>query len=86
MYLLLPFALSGHQLGRNFIHKQLKMTGFRVWKWSDRWTDGIEQNLDWMEEGKLKARETVIEGFDQAPMALINTLRGTYFGKVIVKV
>lgn len=79
-------VVSANELNRNFIHKQLKMVGFRVWQWSDRWMEGIEHNQDLMDDGKLKSRETIIKGFDQAPVALINMLNGKYFGKVVVKV
>lgn len=62
------------------------MVGFRVWQWTDRWLEAIEYNLDLMDDGKLKSRETIIKGFDKAPFALIDMLDGKYFGKVIVQV
>lgn len=71
---------------RNFIGNQLKMQGFNVWKWSDRWLQGIQQNLQWIKEDKLKVYETVLDGFEKLPNALIDLLHGKYTGRVVVKV
>ena len=39
-----------------------------------------------MKEGKLKSRETVIDGLARAPEAFMGLLRGENFGKLVVKV
>jgi NADPH-dependent curcumin reductase CurA len=36
--------------------------------------------------GRLKYREDVVEGLDQAPRAFIGLLRGENLGKMLVKV
>ena len=40
---------------------------------------------EWVRSGRLKYREDVIEGIDQAPRAFIGMLRGENFGKMLVK-
>jgi prostaglandin reductase 1 len=70
----------------DFIFKQLKMEGFVVYRWADRWMEGIQQNLKWIQEGKIKYRETITEGFENMPQAFIDLLRGKNFGKAVVKV
>ena len=40
----------------------------------------------WLREGKIRYREDVVEGLENAPRALIGMLRGENFGKLIVKV
>lgn len=66
---------------------QLSMKGFNVWDWSaERWMDGINQNLQWIAEQKVKCYETVLEGFEKAPEALTNLLKGQYKGRVVIKV
>ncbi|XP_023026130.2 prostaglandin reductase 1 isoform X2 [Leptinotarsa decemlineata] len=65
---------------------QLKMEGFIVHRWLDQWFEGIEQNRKWIEEGKLKYRETVTEGFENMFHAFADMLRGGNVGKAIVKV
>ncbi|KAF5307609.1 hypothetical protein FQR65_LT06765 [Abscondita terminalis] len=46
------------------IQKELKMEGFGVHRWASRWQEGILQNLKWIQEGKLKYKETVTQGFE----------------------
>ncbi|XP_023311963.1 uncharacterized protein LOC111692277 [Anoplophora glabripennis] len=65
---------------------ELKMRGFLVNRWIKRWFEGIEQNKTWIQEGKLKYRETVTEGFENMPKAFIDMFNGVNFGKAIVKV
>lgn len=68
------------------VFKQLKMQGFLVWRWSDRWMEGITEMAKWINEGKLKYNETITEGFENTPTAFIEMLRGKNYGKAIVKV
>ncbi|KAG5868538.1 hypothetical protein JTB14_009242 [Gonioctena quinquepunctata] len=65
---------------------QLRMEGFIVTRWLDRWFEGIEQNRKWIVDGKLKYRETVTDGFENMFHAFTDMLRGGNIGKAIVKV
>ncbi|XP_070491673.1 prostaglandin reductase 1-like isoform X1 [Chironomus tepperi] len=69
-----------------FVFKQLKMEGFLVWRYTDRWMEGIDQVAKWIQEGKVKYNETITEGFENTPQAFIDMLRGKNFGKAVVKV
>jgi NADPH-dependent curcumin reductase CurA len=40
----------------------------------------------WVREGRLKYREDVVTGLDQAPEAFIGLLQGKNFGKLLVRV
>uniref|UniRef100_A0A182QM21 Prostaglandin reductase 1 n=1 Tax=Anopheles farauti TaxID=69004 RepID=A0A182QM21_9DIPT len=71
---------------RQFVFKQLRMEGFVVWRWNDRWLEGIEANLKWIREGRLAYEETVTKGFERMPDAFIDMLRGGNTGKAVVKV
>ncbi|XP_060517222.1 prostaglandin reductase 1-like [Cylas formicarius] len=68
------------------VFRQLKMEGFVVRRWADRWMEGILQNLEWIKQGKLKYRETVTVGFDKMFNAFVDMLRGVNQGKAVVKV
>ena len=39
----------------------------------------------WLADGKIRYREDIVEGLENAPRALIGLLRGENFGKVVVK-
>ena len=40
----------------------------------------------WVGEGRIKYRQDVVEGLENAPRALIGLLRGENFGKLLVRV
>ena len=61
------------------------MEGFIVTRWLDRWEEGIQQMAKWVLEGKIKTEETVMEGFEAMPDALIGLFTGANKGKMVVK-
>jgi NADPH:quinone reductase len=66
--------------------KQARAEGFIVIQFTERFPEGIAQMAEWLKQGKLRYRETIIEGFENMPTALIGVLRGDNIGKMIVKV
>ncbi|KAJ0176536.1 hypothetical protein K1T71_007715 [Dendrolimus kikuchii] len=68
------------------VYNELKIEGFLVDRWINRWEEGINANLNWLQNGKLKYQEKVYHGFDNMVNALIGLLRGENTGKAIVKV
>ncbi len=71
---------------RIILDKSVMMQGFRVGTRLDLRDHALDQLLGWWRDGKLNYRETVSEGFETAPRALINMLSGGNFGKQVVKV
>ena len=61
------------------------MEGFLVVRWLDRLEEGRRQMSQWVQEGKIKYREDVVEGFANMPKAFIRMLRGENKGKQVVK-
>jgi prostaglandin reductase 1 len=86
MRLFLARLITASPVQPALVFKQLKMEGFIVHRWLDRWLEGIQQNKQWVKEGKLKYRETVTEGFDKMFDAFVDMLQGGNTGKAIVKV
>lgn len=68
-------------IGRNVL-----MQGFIVSNYPDHCAKWIEVAVPWLMEGKLKYRETVSEGIENAPSAFMGMLKGQNFGKQIVKI
>ncbi len=64
----------------------LMIRGFIVWDFSTRYEDFIRDVSGWVREGRIKYREDVVEGLENAPRALIGLLRGENFGKLLVRV
>ncbi|KAF2900192.1 hypothetical protein ILUMI_05987 [Ignelater luminosus] len=66
--------------------KHVTMEGIQVNRWKDNWSEAIEQNLKWIQEKKLKYKETIINDIENAFQAFYNTLQGNNTGNVIIKV
>jgi NADPH:quinone reductase len=66
--------------------KQLKVEGFIVFRWMNRYPEGIAQMAQWLREGKLKHREEVVDGCENTVKAFIGMLKGENTGKMLVKV
>ena len=76
----------GPRLFQYFIVKRIRMQGFLVFDFINRYQEGLKQMTKWLHSGKLKYRETIVDGFENAPTAFINMLKGRNIGKQLVKV
>ncbi|MBB3997962.1 NADPH-dependent curcumin reductase CurA [Aureimonas pseudogalii] len=70
------------------LRKRLFVQGFII---GDHYGEGryerfFERMSGWLTEGRVHAREDVVEGLDAAPDAFIGLLEGRNFGKLVVKV
>ena len=72
-------------LMRAILTKRLMIRGFIVWDFSARYGDFIRDVSAWIREGRIKYREDVVDGLENAPRALIGLLRGENFGKLLVR-
>ena len=77
---------TGPRLLGLLITKQARMEGFLVFQFEDRYTEGLTQLAQWVTEGKLKYRETITDGIENAPTAFLGMLQGENIGKQLVKV
>ena len=59
---------------------------FVVTEWTDRWIQATRQLGTWISEGKIKYRESVGEGIENAPEFFRGMLKGKNFGKQLVKI
>ena len=48
--------------------------------------DFLRDMAAWIKEGRIKYREDMVDGLEQAPQAFIGLLRGENFGKRLVRV
>ena len=66
--------------------KGVSVRGFIVIDFAPRWEEATSQLIHWVREGKLKHRETIVEGLENAPTALNQLFDGANIGKLMVKV
>ena len=59
---------------------------FVVTEWMDEWENATKEILDLVSKDKIRYRETVTKGFENAPQALRDVLTGKNFGKQIIEI
>jgi NADPH-dependent curcumin reductase CurA len=64
---------------------RVKLQGFIVSDHMDRAAAAMAEMARWLGQGRLKYRETIAEGIENAPRAFIGLLRGENLGKQLVK-
>jgi hypothetical protein len=67
------------------VAKRLKLQGFIVSDRFDRTGDFSRDMSEWLRDGKVRYRETVVEGLENAPRAFIGLLQGENIGKMLVR-
>jgi NADPH-dependent curcumin reductase len=70
----------------NLIPQRGRMQGFIVLDYRDRFLDAILQLGQWLEEGRIRYAEDVVDGLENAPAAFRRLFSGENTGKLIVKV
>ncbi|MGJ4959593.1 NADP-dependent oxidoreductase [Bradyrhizobium sp. HKCCYLRH2015] len=73
-------------LMRNVLTKRLLIRGFIVSDFASRHGDFLKDMSAWVRDGKVKYKEHVTEGLENAPAAFMGLLKGANFGKQLVRV
>jgi NADPH-dependent curcumin reductase len=76
----------GYQRLRSVLVNRIRMQGMIVFDWKDRYGEALAGLTAYVAEGRLAYRESIVEGLDNAPRALIGLLKGENFGKQLVKI
>ncbi len=64
---------------------RVKLQGFIVSDHLARWPEAFKDIGQWLKEGRIKYRESIAQGIENAPAAFIGLLAGKNFGKQVVK-
>lgn len=69
------------------LRKRLRVQGFIVFsEYGHLYPEFLREVSGWLQEGKIRYREDVVEGLENAPEAFLGLLRGRNFGKLVVHV
>ena len=80
-----PDRLPG--LMRALLTRRIKMQGFIIFDdYGHRYGEFASQMGAWLKEGRIKFREDLVDGLENAPQAFIGQLEGRNFGKLVVRV
>ena len=70
----------------NLVVKRARMQGFLVLDYLDRFPEAVLQLVAWVEEGRIRWRDHIVEGLGLAPRALNMLFTGENTGKLMVRV
>lgn len=69
------------------LRKKIRMQGFIIFDtFAHLYPDFAREMGEWVENSKIKYREEIIDGLENAPEAFIGLLRGENFGKRVIRV
>ena len=77
---------SGLRTHRSMLTNQATTEGFLVFQFAQKYHIGMKRMAKWIKEGKIKYKEDIIEGLENAPNAFIGLMNGKNFGKLLIKV
>ena len=69
----------------NILVKRARVEGFIVMDYMNRAQEAMAELGKWLAEGKIKYRVDVVEGIENAPLAINKLFEGSNKGKLIVK-
>jgi NADPH-dependent curcumin reductase CurA len=87
--LIADYNATGPQRGpslRPLLVKRAMIRGFIISDHPERMPDSARDCAAWWREGRLKYREDIVDGLEQAPTAFLKLFAGANFGKLIVRV
>ena len=68
------------------VTKRLRIEGYIISDHYDRFGEFAREATEWVRDGRLRYRETIVEGIENAPKAFLGLLRGENIGKMLVQV
>ncbi|CAB5395810.1 unnamed protein product [Rhizophagus irregularis] len=68
------------------ITQRAKMEGFIIFDYAQKFPIAIKDMAKWLQEGKIKRKEYIIDGLENAPNGLLKLFNGYNTGKMLVKV
>ncbi|MFL9923176.1 NADP-dependent oxidoreductase [Herbaspirillum lusitanum] len=81
---------SSSVLMRRLLTRRIHMQGFIIFDYYQKRPDLLaafhKEVGAWLAEGKLRYREDVVDGLENAPQAFIGLLQGKNFGKLVIRI
>lgn len=77
---------EGPRIERHLLNKAARMQGFLVWDYEHRYEEAVSRLAAWIREGRLRYREELLSGLEQAPGSIAGLYRGENSGKRLIRV
>jgi NADPH-dependent curcumin reductase len=73
-------------LAHTLLTRRIRMQGFFISDYRHRYGEFFRQMNAWLAEGRIKAREDIVNGLENAPQAFVGLLEGKRSGRLIIRV
>jgi len=77
---------AGPRVERHLLVKRARMQGFLIFDYAPRFAEGLAALTEWVRAGKIRYREDVLEGIEQAPGSIAGLYRGENLGKRLIRI
>jgi len=68
------------------VNKSIRMQGFLVFDYADKYDDATDNLLEWINSGQLKVLKDELDGLEKAPQGFVDLLAGGNIGTRIVNI
>ena len=79
-------AVQGPRNYMALLVNRARMEGFVVFDYAERYGDAVKDIAGWIGDGRLKAREDIVDGLETFPETLLKLFRGENLGKLVIRV
>lgn len=76
---------QGPRVERHLLVKRASMQGLLVMDHAARYAQALEALSGWVREGRIRYREDILDGIEQAPGAIAGLYRGENLGKRLIR-
>ena len=78
-------APHGPRVERHLLVKRASMQGLLVMDHKARYPSALEELTGWVREGRIRYRDDILDGIEQAPGAIAGLYRGENLGKRLIR-
>jgi NADPH-dependent curcumin reductase CurA len=77
---------QGPRVERHLLVKRARMQGFVIFDYAGRFDEALAPLTEWVRTGRIRYREDILEGIEQAPGAIAGLYRGENLGKRLIRI
>ena len=77
---------QGPRVERHLLLKRARMQGFVILDYIDRQSEALSALSQWVRDGKIRYREDILDGIEQAPDSIAGLYRGENLGKRLIRI
>ena len=77
---------QGPRFERHLLVKRARMQGILIFDYAARFPEGLAMLTEWVRAGRIRYREDILQGIEQAPDSIAGLYRGENLGKRLIRI